>query len=178
MIEGLQDLDALLLPHRELPDAGARLDGEPIPLRELCDATLDRARPEQERAAHSAMVAEDDVLRDGERRNEAEVLVHHRDPRVERVARGREVDGLPKEPDLALVGPVEPGEDVGQRRFARAVLAQQGVHLAGGRLEVDVVVRNDCGEALGDAPHLDCGGRRRGGGSLPVLVSASPWRYR
>ena len=37
-VERLQDLDALLLAERELPDAGARIDGEPVALRELGDA--------------------------------------------------------------------------------------------------------------------------------------------
>ena len=53
------------------------------------------------------MVAEDDVLGDGERLDEPEVLVHHPDPGVERVARGAELDRLPVEQELALVGAIE-----------------------------------------------------------------------
>ena len=89
------------------------------------------------------MVAEHDVLRDGERLDQAEVLVHHEDARVERVARRVEMDAAAAERDLALVRPVEAGEDVRERALARAVLAEQRVHLADGRLEVDAVVRHD-----------------------------------
>ena len=52
-------------------------------------------------------------------------------------------DRLAVQEDLALVGPVEPVEDVHQRRLAGAVLAEQRVHLAAPQVEVDVVVRDD-----------------------------------
>jgi hypothetical protein len=87
-----------------------------------------------------------------------------------------ELDRVAPEPDLALVRPVEAGEDVGQRRLAGAVLAEQRVDLAGSRLEVDVLVRDDAGEPLRDSPQRD-GRRRRGGSRLPALT-ISPWRYR
>ena len=47
---------------------------------------------------------------------------------------------LAEEHDLALVGVVQAGEDVRERRLAGAVLAEQRVHLAGSGLEVDAVV--------------------------------------
>ena len=53
------------------------------------------------------------------------------------------------------VGPVEPVEDVHERRLARAVLAEQRVHLAAAHVERDVVVRDDARELLADAPHLE-----------------------
>jgi hypothetical protein len=102
--------------------------------------------------------------------------VHHRDARVERVARGVEVDRRAGENDLALVRAVEAGEDVGERRLAGAVLAQQGVDLAGGSLEVDVLVRDDRGKALRDPAQRDRR-RWRGGVSLPA-GTVNPWRYR
>ena len=49
-------------------------------------------------------------------------------------------DRLAVEQDLAGVGPVQPGQDVHQRALAGAVLAEQGVDLAGAQVEVDVVV--------------------------------------
>ena len=42
-VERLEDLDALLLAERELPDARARVDGDAVALAELGDAALDRA---------------------------------------------------------------------------------------------------------------------------------------
>jgi hypothetical protein len=103
--------------------------------------------------------------------------VHHRDAGVERIARRVELDRLAPQPDLPAVRTVEAGEDVRQRRLAGAVLAEQRVDLAGGRLEVDVLVGDDGGEALGDPPQRDCG-RWRGGLRLPAARTISPWRYR
>ncbi len=103
--------------------------------------------------------------------HEPEVLVHHADPGVERVARRGERDRLAVEEDLALVRPVEAGEDVRERRLAGAVLAEQRVHLALGRLEVDAVVRDDAGEPLGDPAQRD---GRRHRESWPGEARAAP----
>ena len=92
------------------------------------------------------MLAERHVLGDRERLHEPEVLVHHPDPRVERLPRIREPDRIAVEQDLALVGPVEAREDVRERALAGAVLAEQRVNLTDRRLEVDAVVRNDARE--------------------------------
>ena len=104
------------------------------------------------------MVAEHDVLGHGEGLDEPEVLVHHRDAGVERVPRRVELDGPAVELDLAFVGAIEPGQDLRERRLARAVLAEQSVHLALSGLEVDAVVGHDAGKALRDPAHPD-GGR-------------------
>ena len=57
------------------------------------------------------------------------------------------------------------GDDLDQRRFAGAVLAEQRMDLARAHVEVDVLERSDAGERLGDAGHGDDGGRGR------ILVS-------
>ena len=98
------------------------------------------------------MVAEHHVLRDRERRDETKVLMHHRDPRVERIARRAELHPAAEEVDLSVVRPVETREDVGERRLPGTVLPQQGVHLALRRFEVDLVVRDDSGKPLRDPP--------------------------
>ena len=119
--------------------------------------------PEDERAALPPVVAEHDVLRDGERADEPEVLVHHADTRVERVARRVELHLLAVELDRPLVRAVQARQDVRQRRLARAVLPQQRVDLACESLEVDPLIRDDTGEALRDAEHAH-GEVRRGAG--------------
>jgi hypothetical protein len=65
------------------------------------------------------------------------------------------VHRLAAEEDLALVGLVEPVEDVHERGFPRAVLPEQGVHLTATQVEVDAVVRGERAEALGDALQLE-----------------------
>ena len=102
-IEGLEDLDPLLLADRELPDPGAWIDGEPVARPELGHSLLDHAGMEAERAPDVPMVAEDDVLRDRERLHQPEVLVHHADARIERVAGRMELRRPAVELELALV---------------------------------------------------------------------------
>ena len=118
---------------------------------------------DEEAAALTAVVAEHDVLGDREGIDEPEVLVHHADARVDRVPRRVEVHGLAVQVDVTVVRPVEPGQDVGERRLARAVLSEQGVHLANASLEVGVLVGDDAGKPLRDAPH-PYGKRRRDAG--------------
>jgi len=86
----------------------------------------------------------------------------HGDAGIDGVTWRVELDGLAEQRDLAAVRTVEAGEDVRQGRLARAVLAQERVDLAGSGLEVDVLVRDDRGKALGDSAERDC--RRRWGG--------------
>jgi hypothetical protein len=87
-----------------------------------------------------------------------------------------EVDAVAPQTDLTLIGAIEPGEDVRERRLAGAVLTQQGMDFARSGFEVDVLVRNDGGETLRDAAQSDCRGWR-GGAGLPA-GTVNPWRYR
>ena len=94
------------------------------------------------------------------------VLVHDRDAQSRRLARVEPLDRLPLEDHRAGVGLDGAGRDVHERRLARAVLAEQGVHLAGQDLERDVGQGGHAGVALGDAGH---GQRRDDGGRFGGL---------
>jgi hypothetical protein len=59
-----------------------------------------------------------------------------------------EVELRPRHLDGALVGQVVAGEGLDQRRLARAVLADECVHLAGADDDVDAVERALAGEGL------------------------------
>ena len=73
-------------------------------------------------------------------------------------SRGDRNDDRPAvDADLALVRPVEAGEDVHERALAGAVLAEQRVDLARPQVEVDVVVGEDAREALDDPGRLERG---------------------
>jgi hypothetical protein len=65
------------------------------------------------------------------------------------------VHRLAAQADLALVGLVQPVEDVHERGLPRAVLPEQGVYLAPAHVEIDIVVRDERAEALGDALQLE-----------------------
>ena len=155
--EGLDDLDALLLADRELPDPGAGVHVKPVALAQLGDPRF-RSGP-----SDAAVLAEHHVLGDGERLDQAEVLVHHADARLDRVARRVELHRQAVQCQRALVGSVEAGQAVGERRLAGAVLAEEGVDLPGCHVEVDGLVGDDAaGEPLRDVARGECRGRTPG----------------
>ena len=148
--EGLDDLHALLHADGEVLDEGVGVDVEAEALGDLGDALAGLG--EVERAGEAGgLVAEHDVLGDGEDGDEHEVLVDHADAGRHRVAGTGEVLDLAVELDLALVGLVEAVEHVHQRRLAGTVLAEEAVDLAGLHREGDRVVGHHAAEAFGDA---------------------------
>ena len=155
-VERLQDLDPLLLPHRDVLDARLRVDGETEPLGDVPHPVVGLADVE-ERAAVRRLGGEHDVLRHRHHRDQHEVLMHHPDAGVDRGLRRAELDRLARDHDLALVRVVEPVEDVHQGRLAGTVLAEQRVDLALAQVEVDVVVGHGARKALGDVAHLEHG---------------------
>ena len=155
-IERLQDLDPLLLPHRDVLDARLRVDGETEPLGDVPHPVVGLADIE-ERAGVRRLGGEHDVLRHRHHRDQHEVLVHHPDAGIDRGLRRAELDRLARDHDLALVRVVQPVEDVHQRRLAGTVLTEQGVYFALTQVEVDVVVGHGAREALGDVAHLEHG---------------------
>ena len=104
------------------------------------------------------LVAEHDVLGDGEDGDEHEVLVDHADAGRDGVAGTGEVLDLVVEQDLALVGPVEAVEHVHQRGLAGAVLAEQAWISPGSTVSGDPVVGDERAEALGDVAQLELHG--------------------
>ena len=85
------------------------------------------------------------------------MLVDHADPAGDRICRTGELDDLPIEQDLTLVGPREAVENVHQGGLAGAVLPEQGMDLAGTDIEVDPGVGDDARIPLGDPTHLERG---------------------
>ena len=101
---------------------------------ELPNAVVRVRAIEEDRIRHR-LVTEQDVLGDGEDRDEHEVLVHHADAAADRVVRAVDLDRLAVEEDLALVRHRHPVEDVHEGRLAGPVLAEQRVDLAGADVE-------------------------------------------
>jgi len=147
-----QDLDPLLLADRELPDRRARVQAQADVVHQLGRALHERLLAHYGRRLRPAEV---DVFGDGHRCDEPEVLVHHADPRLDRLGGRADVALDAVHQDRASVGSVEAGEHVRQRRLARAVLAQQGVDLPPPQVEVDAFERRHAVEALRDPARLD-----------------------
>jgi len=158
-VERLQDLHALLLPDADRLDLRQWVDREAVALGQLAHALCGRVVVEQD-APRARLGGEHDVLRHSHHGNQHEVLVHHPDALLDRGLRRAERDRFAVQRHLALVGCVEPVEDVHQRRLARAVLTEERVHLAMPQVEADIVVCDDTGEAFGDVPQLEERGLR------------------
>ncbi len=77
---------------------------------------------------------------------EVDLLVHGADPCRLGLRRVVDLERLAAEEDLAGVDAVDAGQRLDQRRLAGAVLAEQGVHLAGEQPERDVVEGEDARE--------------------------------
>src|SRR6185295_19147257 len=96
------DLDPLLDSDGQVRDERVRRDGEAVLLGDLRHLAADA--PAVEEAGESGLlVAEGDVLRDGEDRDEHEVLVHHADARRDGVTWSLEGDWGAVDQDLAAV---------------------------------------------------------------------------
>ncbi len=115
-----------------------------------------RALPIDAEAA-APLVAEHDVLADGEVPAEVDLLVDRGDPRGLRVGGAGEAALGAVDDDASGVDPVDARERRDQRRLPGAVLAHERVDLAGEEPEVHPVERLDAREGDGDAPHLDDG---------------------
>src|SRR5690606_18420500 len=111
---------------------------------------VERPRGEKARPA-TGLLSQVEVLRDVQVRNEVRRLIHRADARATRLERVLEAHALAVEHDLALARREDAREEVHQRRFARAVLADDGVNLACEAREVDVAEGASCAEPAADA---------------------------
>ena len=150
---GSGDGDRLPLAAGELLGLGvdarhAHLDVVEVLTREVAHLALveeaDRAEPRE-------LVAEEQVLVDGELGDQRQVLVDGLDPVRAGVLDGAEADALAAEQHVAPVLLVEAAEDLDERALAGSVVADQAEHLALPQGEVDAPQDVQRAEALGDA---------------------------
>ncbi len=149
MSQGLQDLNPLLDANRQVLHERIWIDFQAVPSREFPDpppGLLDVEEP------HGAgFVTQHHVLRDRERGNQHEVLVHHADAGSHGLARIPQPQFLLPQPDLTFVGGQQPEEDVHQGGFSRAVLPEQAMDAPRNDIDTDVVVGREGTETFRDA---------------------------
>ena len=104
--------------------------------------------PAVQQSPESRLASEKDVLGDGQVGRQRQFLVDQPDPEPVRVGHIADVHTPSVVDNLAGVGTVDAAEDLDERGFAGAVLAEQRVDLAGPQLEVHAVERHDAAEAL------------------------------
>ena len=102
--------------------------------------------PLHEAEAVGRLAAEKDVLGHRQVGRDAELLMHHGDAGRMRVARRAETGLLAVQQETAGEFRMHAGDDLHQRAFSRAVLADETMDLAGGKREVDPAKRLDAAE--------------------------------
>src|SRR5581483_8239396 len=169
--ERAQDLDLLLVGHAQRLDARRRRRLEADARGELPEPRALVAAVEEPAAARFG--AEEDVVENGHRRRERELLVDQRDPMPDRVARRAEAHRTPVDDDLARVGRHSAGDDLPERRLAGAVLADERVDLAGLDGDAHVVERPRTAVVLADPAELDPETGGAGGGPRRTAAGRS-----
>ncbi len=151
--ERLGDLDHLEPGDAQFAHPGARCYVHAHPVEQFGGGPLHRLAVDEAEAA--GLAAEKDVLGDAQVRYEVELLVDGCDAVPLGVLRAVDAHGLAADEDAARVRTVGAGEHLDECRLARAVLAEQGVHLAGAQIEIDAVERDHAGEGLAHALHAE-----------------------
>lgn len=100
-------------------------------------------------------MAEQNILRHRERGHELEILVNHANPRRNRLSRIREMPLQAIHPNLAAVRPLRARHHFDERRFSRAILADEAMHFTGAQIEAHPIQRHHTGVAFAEAAEGD-----------------------
>ena len=148
-----RNLDHLLLTDAQLADGGAGIQRLAQAVEQLAGITV-QALPVDGAQRGAWLTAEEDVLAGGKARHQIEFLVDDGDAAVHRLTWGGEDHFLVTQPQRAGVIAIDAGENLHQRRLARAILTGQRMHAPRAQRQVDTLEHADPGEALVDA--LEC----------------------
>jgi len=153
----------------------ARIDRQAVAFGYLLDALCELTE------VRLAGQGEGDVFDHGQGFEQREVLEHHADAEFARVGRTLDSDILAFPLHLARTGPGDTVDDLHQRRFAGAVLAQHGMDLAGRDFEIDAVVGDHGRVDLADVAQYKARRRARGRACLlghGVVHALAGWSWR
>jgi hypothetical protein len=168
--QGARDLDHLLVRNGQIADQRLRLEANLQPLQDRPCLLVERG-PVHPAEASTRQFAQIDVLGHAQLVGEAQFLVDEHDAHslgMQRIGHHR---GLLADVDRAFVGLVQPAQHLHQGRLAGAVLAHQGMDLAGHHGQRHAVERAHPGEGLDDPVETQCGGL-----SGHILNSPLPFR--
>ena len=152
--KGLGDLDQLLLADPQRPHQRCRRGTEIQRLQQLRRRPLLASAVDEERSPDH-LRAQEDVVGHRHARHQVQLLMDDRQPVSGRIAGAAEPHGLAVDGDLALVVGIDAAGDLHQRRLAGAVLAHQGMDLAGVHGEIDTLEHRHPTEGFADAAHAE-----------------------
>ena len=115
------------------------------------------------------LAGEDQVLEQRQLVHQHEFLVHHADAARERIGRRGEADLAIVEDDAAVIRTIDALQDPHQRRFSRAIAADDRVDRAGRGGKIDPVIGDDGAEAAHDRACADPGPGCGGGHGRSIL---------
>ena len=151
LMQQFDDLHTLLLADRKLPDQRFRRNLQIVLFGTLPYFFLHLIMMQEERLFPGI---QKDILRHRQRRDEAEVLVHHTDPQFDGILGRMNVCRFSFIPDFSGVRPVDPHQDIHESTLAGPVFTQQGVDLTRIDGQTDILVRLDQTKGLEDMLHL------------------------
>ena len=151
--QGTQDLHLLLVCGAQAASRQVTAELEARRGGELVVAAAQRTPGDE--AGPARLGAEEDVLRDRQRGRDRQFLGDQDDPASDRLARGMERDRLGVDQQLTAIGGDDAGQDLAERRLARAVLADERVDRPLADLQADLVQGTHAAEGLGDVRQLD-----------------------
>ena len=158
--DGTRDLDQLLFRQAEAVEPPIDVDGCADALEESGRPPRTR-RPVHSRPGPAAFGGQRDVLRDGQIGEDRRLLVDRSDAKCTRAGRSERANGLAVDHERPGVGEFGAGDNPHERRLARAVLANERVHLAGAQVKRQPAQRVHAREGLVD----------RGGGEKAHVIS-------
>ena len=144
------DLDQMLLRDAEGPQQRAGVEIGLEAFEQVARANLHLA-PVDAPAARERHMAHENVLSDAELVEHHGFLVDRRDAGGPGVARSGADERLAGNENDALVGAMDAGQDFDQRRFARAILADQRGDFTRAQRQADVVQRAHAGKGFAHA---------------------------
>ncbi len=146
----LGDLDHLPIGDRKIADLCLRVDGDVQTVEQFRRLAVHFLMIDEAETGER-FASDPDVLGHRHRRHQVQFLVDHGDAVFQRVERRLQLDLDTLELHAATVGMINAGEDLHQRRLARAVFAHQRVHAAPLQPERHVIERDDTREFLAHA---------------------------
>ena len=151
VVQCLQDFHALLCANGNVSDLGIQLNVQAITLGQLHNL-LPACSPVDEDAL-GVLVTQNDVIKNSGCFNQHEVLMHHANAKLNRLAGRLDLNFLAIQENLTLGGLIKTDQDVHQRGLTSAVFTQQRQNFAAIDSQIDVFIGVEITESLTDMFH-------------------------
>ena len=153
-IQGFQNLNPLLLTHRQILHLRVGVDTKVISVNHLLHLT--DSGPVVHKRAVNRLPTDDHILRNCHNGGQHKMLVYHADTQFDGLGWVPDLGGLAVDQDLSFVAWEHSVQDIHKRRFAGTVFPQQGMDFSLPDGKVHMVKGAEASEPFGDTAHLNC----------------------